>query len=172
MFYDDRPKIEIEKSVQDKLLQITPFILLGIGLVYTLINYNSLPAQVPVHFNFSGEVTNYAEKNSIWFLTILGFVLTFGMYKLMQYPHQFNYPVKITPENAEKQYKSAIKMMTYMNIGVASLFLIINYEIVRVSINSESGFSLISHYVLNGILLAMVVVPIIQVVLTIRKQKN
>ena len=169
MFFDDRPKIKLQKSNFFKFLEILPFILLGLGLLYNIIMYLKLPENIPIHFNFYGEINDYADKDSIWALNVLGFILVFIMYKLMQHPENFNYTVKITEQNAEKQYYSAIKTMNIINIILAMLFLVINYEIVNNAIHNGNGFSKFSNYLLNGLLILMVLIPIVQVIKSFKK---
>jgi len=42
-----------------------------VPLVYTLIIYNSLPSEIPVHWNIDGEIDDYGNKNMILMLPLI-----------------------------------------------------------------------------------------------------
>ncbi len=56
-------KFREKKSVISNVWFILP-IIISIGTVFlTLTNYQSIPSQIPMKYNFSGEVTNWADKS-------------------------------------------------------------------------------------------------------------
>ena len=42
-----------------------------VPLVYTMFIYNSLPSEIPVHWNIDGEIDNYGNKNMILMLPLI-----------------------------------------------------------------------------------------------------
>lgn len=38
------------------------------GLIYTIVKYPGLPAEIPTHYNFAGEIDGYGGKGAIWVL--------------------------------------------------------------------------------------------------------
>lgn len=153
MFYENRPKIRLKKSNTEKAVEYMTFGLLMLSALYTIYHYDNLPDNVPIHFNHKGEVDRYDSKDSIWGLHIIGFVLIYLMYHLSKFPHIFNYPQKITEENAEKFYNDAVKMIRYTNICLALLFVLINYEIVQLALNDK----LTSLPVITGLIIVIIV---------------
>ena len=116
------PKINIELSKTDKLIEIISWITFIFVWVTIVINYSSLPDTIPIHFDASGQPDGYGSKAMIF---LLGFILTFVfvlMTLLNKVPHIFNYPVKITAENAQYQYKNATKLIRYIRLSVVFLF--------------------------------------------------
>ncbi len=77
---------------------------------------------MPKHFNVFGQPDSYANKNIIWFLPALGLILYIGMTILNKYPHVFNYPIKLTNENAEKLYKIGTKTIRFLKIVIIISF--------------------------------------------------
>ena len=66
-------------------------------------------------------------------------------------PHKFTYNVKITDENAERQYRNALQMMRTMNLSVVLSFFFIDAPILFTAdgIYKElNGFS----FIIMGIL--------------------
>lgn len=169
MLFEDRPKIKLQKSNSFRFFEILPFILLFLGLILNAFVYSKLPEKIPIHFNFYGELDAYGNKNSVWLLSAIGFVLAYISYRLLQHPHIFNYAVKITEENAERHYRSAVKMMVAINIIIALLFLIINIEIVNNALNNGKEFSEISLYIINGLLISTVAIPIVILIKSLKK---
>lgn len=170
MFNDYRPKIKLKKNQTQKMLEIITFLCVAFCFVYPAIYYSVLPEQVPMHFNYKGEVDNYGSKNSVFVLGIIGAITAFGLYKLNQYPHIFNYPVKITPENVEKQYRDAVKMLSYVNLLIAILFAIISYQVVNIALENGNQFGVWSEYLIYAIIAVLTFAPIVLVIINVFKK--
>ena len=101
--------------------------------------YPSLPDQVPSHFNLAGEPDAYGSKSLLWILPVIAAIMYTGLAYLNRKPHVFNYPTKITEENAERQYTIATRMMRYLNTTVALAFAYITYSIVKTAAGQMTG---------------------------------
>lgn len=167
MFDENRPKIKLQKDQTQKVLEIIVLICVIFCFVYPSIYYSTLPEQVPMHFNYKGEVNSYGGKDSLFVLAIIGALTSFALFKLNQYPHIFNYPIKITKENAEKQYKESVKMITYMNVLIAILFVITSYQIVNIALNNGNQFGIWSEYLIYTIVATLTFGPLIFVLLKV-----
>lgn len=114
-----------------------------IGLVaiwgMTLWNYSSLPDLVPVHFDLNGSPDRMGGKELVLVLPFICSVLYIGLSLLKNYPHRFNYFVKITPENAERQYAIALHMTSYFKFLIVVVFGYIEYQMIRQSHGTLSG---------------------------------
>ena len=107
----DRPKIKLNLSKSDKVIEITSWALL-IGIwVLAILNFSDLPETIPTHYNGAGEADGFGEKTNIFVLPVIGTILFIGMTILNNYPHIFNYPSTITNENAYNQYSNATRMI-------------------------------------------------------------
>tara|TARA_R110000850_G_scaffold167924_1_gene292951 strand:- start:708 stop:1226 length:519 start_codon:yes stop_codon:yes gene_type:complete len=171
MFDENRPKIALEKTTLDNFLDIFSFGILAVALFYTILSYNALPKQVPMHFNYSGTITRYGDKSSIWFLNIIGFATVYGLYYLNKFPQIFNYPQKITLANAKKMYSDATRMIRLLSLSIALLFSIITFEIIQVSLNQTKAISTVANYLLMGIVILMTIGPIIYMVINLKMKK-
>lgn len=117
-----RPKIELELSPSDKILEIIGWILvLGIWML-TLANYFKLPETIPIHFNGAGEADGFGNKATILALPIISTLLFIGLTILNKYPHVFNYPKEITEENALALYSNATRMLRYLKVIIVLIF--------------------------------------------------
>ena len=133
------PKINIELTKSDKLIEIISWITFIFVWATIAMNYSSLPDTIPIHFDASGQPDGYGSKAIIF---LLGFILSF-IFVLMtlinKVPHIFNYPVKITAENAHYQYKNATKLIRYIRLSVVFLFTYILIMTVKTAHGEADG---------------------------------
>ena len=136
-----RPKIELPFDNLDKfLLGISLLSALGLILL-PAIYYDALPDKIPMHFNGKGEVDRYGSKSELWMLPVIGSCLLALLWGISRVPHTFNYAVKITPENAAKQYGWSVKLMRVLAaiIGFGLVFIV--WEIIKTALGHNEGLS-------------------------------
>ncbi len=124
------PKIDFEPPFRDKLLDLVGWILLAAfwGLVF--LNYSSLPEEIVIHYNGAGEADGWGPKWSILTLPAVATVLAVGLTVICRFPHGYNYPVEITMENAEAQYRNAVLFMRILKLSVILIFILIGIETI------------------------------------------
>ncbi|MBK6480134.1 MAG: DUF1648 domain-containing protein [Saprospiraceae bacterium] len=119
---DNRPRVELELSRMDKVLHTGSRIALILTWMTFFFIYIDLPEISPTHFNLHGEADGFGHKKIFFILPIIC-SLTFGLlWYLEDKPYLYNYPVKITPENAKKQYVMASRLMRYINVILPLMF--------------------------------------------------
>lgn len=144
---EHRPKIMIEKDLSDKLMDVVGLIACILIVALPIYYFEQLPDTIPSHYNFKGEVDGYSDKAMIWGLVILAVVMYIGIRISYKYPHTFNYLQKITEENAERQYRLALKMMRLVNTIVVIMFLYMVFEIIQGALGNKMTMSL---YIILG----------------------
>jgi len=126
-----QPVIKIEKDKSDIILEWVALIVAIILVALPLYYFNDLSENIPTHFGSSGKADGFGSKGSLFILPVLGV----GIYMLITYlsrrPHQFNYPSKITPENAREKYFRALKMMRYLNVIILVSLLYISWVSIQ-----------------------------------------
>ncbi len=120
-----RPIIKITPKPIDQKLELSAKLLLLLMWLFTLFLLFTLPQTIPIHFNVKGETDGYGHKLTMLLLPILGTCIYFGITKLNNYPHIFNYLTIITTQNAERQYKLATTMMRFLKLAVLVIFIIV-----------------------------------------------
>jgi len=141
MLHPKRPRIEIEKSQINILLEILTFLLVAgaAGLIGWY--YNQLPDQIPIYFNSPTKDANgFGSKSILWMSPIICGIIVIGLYILNRFPHIFNYPVKITAENAEYQYKLATQMLRVLNLIIGFLCLALTAASIANGLGSDTDF--------------------------------
>ena len=120
-----RPIINISPTTIDKALETIALISFLLLLVIPIYYFNQLPDEIPTHYNAQGEADAFGSKYMIWFTPAMGTLIYFLLTWLNKYPHKFNYPQKVTDQNAQGLYESATKMMRWLKtvilIGLAYL---------------------------------------------------
>ncbi|AQU79370.1 hypothetical protein AJGP001_08890 [Planococcus faecalis] len=74
-------------------------------LVFFFTQYDSLPEQVPVHYNGASEVDRWGGKSELFNLPVIGAALWISMTILEKYVHLYNY-FKLTTESAKLYYEN------------------------------------------------------------------
>lgn len=128
------------------------------GFILIIVHYGDLPDRIPSHFDASGKPDGYAPKALIWLLAFINL----GTYALLSWvpnaPKELiNYPVKITPENEERQFNNMVSMIHAMRLAIALMFAYIIYGIVYTGLGQMNGLGTWSLW----LILAGVIVPVI-----------
>lgn len=136
-----RPKIKIIPSSGDRLVEWFSISLLLLLWMWVLYYYKSLPDTIPVHFNAAGEADGFGHKNMIFLIPGIATILFIGMSIANKYPHHFNYPRKITEENALQQYTLATRLIRYLKLLVVITFFIITALTTQTAKEDTDGLS-------------------------------
>ena len=136
---EKRPKIKIEKEPLDWLMEFFGIAAAVFMIVYPLYYYGSMPDQVPTHFGPNGLPDAYGSKENIWALPIIGGATYFILVVINRYPHTFNFPTKITEENAHAQYQIATRLIRSINTVMAGFFAYIVYGMVETALERKGG---------------------------------
>ncbi|MGP4105614.1 DUF1648 domain-containing protein [Virgibacillus sp. L01] len=135
------PKIEVPATKWEDFLNILSVILLICSIVFVVQAYNSLPEQVPTHFNAKGEADAWGNKGTVLLMPAIAFVSFIIMYFVTKAPHRFNYMVKVTEENAPRLYTLARTFMAVINFEMVAIFSYITWAMVQ-SASSGSGLGI------------------------------
>lgn len=134
-----QPKIKFDFEPPDLILEIVG----AIGILFLIGTpsnyYDYLPDIIPQHYNLQGEADGFGTKGFIWILPGLGLLLYFGLSILNKYPNIFNYPQKITPENARAQYKIATRLIRLLNTTIVWIFCYLSFSTIQSALGHQSG---------------------------------
>lgn len=133
------PKIQIALTPTDKKLEMSSLIALIILWIMTIWSFFILPDTIPIHFNAVGEANGFGAKATIFFLPILATILYFGVSFTNKYPQLFNFPVILTPENTERQYANALRMIKCLRVSLMIIFNLIVFQIIQYEQGKSNG---------------------------------
>jgi uncharacterized membrane protein len=157
-----RPKLKIELSKTDRLLEWTSLLLLAVLWTGTIAFFSKLPDQIPSHFDAAGQADDFSHKKSIFVLPIISTVLYAGMTILNRYPHIFNYPTIVTAENARRLYTSATRLVRVLKLVVVVIFSGIVFMTYKISLSDTEGLGAWFLPVVVGLMLLPVIFYIVK----------
>jgi uncharacterized membrane protein len=136
---EERPKLKIQLTPTDQIFE-----LLGWGVLLALwvwigTSYSSLPDTIPTHFNAAGEADGFGTKASIIGLPLIATLLYIGLTLLNRFPHIFNFPTPITPDNALSQYTNATRMIRYLKLILVLVFAGISFQTIQQAKGTGEG---------------------------------
>jgi len=144
------PKLKIKLDTYDKVLEILGAASLMLIVLLPFNYYGELPDIIPSHFNAMGMADSYSSKSIIFVLPGIGFILYMALHTLNRYPHVFNYPKAITPENAAHQYRTATKLIRMINTILILAFTFITYSTILTALDLQSGIPSVFQYFFIG----------------------
>jgi uncharacterized membrane protein len=133
-----QPKLEIGKDALDYVLDVCAFILAVILVGLPLYYYGDMEDSIPTHFNAKGMADGFGSKKLIWVLPTLGIMSFILLFSLNGYAHKFNYPSKITKENALRQYRRATRMIRWLSVFILFSFVYIVWIGIQNGLNNPS----------------------------------
>lgn len=108
-----RPRIKIELTTTDNVIELIGWLSLLAIWVLAITSYSNLPDTIPIHYNGAGQIDRFGNKINILTLPLIATILFVGITIANRFPHIFNYPTKITEENAFSQYSNITRMNRY-----------------------------------------------------------
>lgn len=139
MSLEGRPKLKVQLTTTDKLLELLGWGVLLALWVWTGTSYSNLPDSIPTHFNAAGEADDYGRKASIFGLPVVASLLYIGLTLLNRVPHSFNFPTPVTQENALIQYTNATRMIRSLKLILVLVFSGISYQTIQQANGETDG---------------------------------
>ena len=122
-------RIKPPLTILDWILEIAALITVIATIVLFVLVWLRAPDIVPIHYNFAGHADTFGNKSTLWVLPDISLITYIGLTILNCYPHIFNFPTKVTPENAATLYKIATRVLRIVKLLVGLMFLwVVWYE--------------------------------------------
>ncbi|MEG0472485.1 MAG: DUF1648 domain-containing protein [Solibacillus sp.] len=137
-----RPVLHIEKSKTERIANNIGYASLVGMVLYLLLKWSVLPAEVPAHFNAVGEVDRWGSKYELLILPVIAIFITFFMELIERYPHVHNYPERLCEANVRAFYLNSRQMLNYMKNIINMLFAFLVYESIEISIGEYTALGL------------------------------
>jgi len=150
---ENKPRVKVIKTQLDKKLEIAPLVSLGLLIIVPLYFYNQLPEEIPMRFDLKGIPNNYDSKTSIFIIPVIGTAMFFLFKELVKHPHSFNYPFKITKENAQKQYSNATRLIRWTNLIITTLFAFLTSSIILSALDIITSLSM---WIISPFIIALI----------------
>ena len=98
-----------------------PAILLA-GIVFVAVRYAQLPAEIPSHYDFYGEVDSYGSRASLWVMPVIGIVCDAVMLAVSFFPQLWNVGTSVTALNRALVYRRVRDLIADLRLSIAVMF--------------------------------------------------
>jgi uncharacterized membrane protein len=149
-----QPKIDLPNRPLELILHAGAILLVCIGWGLYFQNISALPDKIPIHFDLQGNADRYGSKSSLIGLAILNTCAVFALLLLSRFPHFFNYPTKITAENAAFEYQKGKTVLAIVNVLTAALLTYILQRLCQVNTSGVENLGSV-FYVLVGLVVVL-----------------
>ena len=151
-----RPKIKIPFYTTDLILE--GLSLLGLVLLFIIPYqyYDQLSELVPAHFGSDGKPDAWGGKKNIWILPGVGLFVYIVLTVINRIPEKLNYFVKITEENAERQYQNALKLNRQLKLLIIGFLAYFMRGEIQVALGKVEGLNPILLFAFVGGILYLV----------------
>ena len=137
-----RPVISLRLSPLSIAGELAAAIAILLAVLIIVHFWAVLPDRIPIHFGFSGKPDAWGDKLMIWLLPTVATIMFVTLTAVSRYPHTFNYPVRITEENARHQYLLARSFLVWLKAEICWLFAFIVRQQILVALGNAQRFSM------------------------------
>ncbi|NLP05361.1 DUF1648 domain-containing protein [Candidatus Fermentibacteria bacterium] len=162
---EQRPLPELDPDPRNTILAVMGLVMIIACSVWLASVWDRFPEEVNTHFGPSGRPDGTGSKYSIIVLPAMALVMWITLGFLIRIPHKFNYAVRITPENAQRQYELGVSMMSWMRLIVPAIMCYIAWAGLKTFIGETDA---LDPLVLVVIGLSMAAVILSHIVLMLR----
>ena len=164
MFEMYRPKLNLPKTKTEKIADFIGNTLLVIAFAYLAVNWSSLPAEIPVHFGFNGEVDRWGSKFELLILPSIAIFLWFIMVEVEKRPHTHNYPDRLNESNVERFYVNSRKITNYTKNICNVLFTYIICRTILIALGKAETLGIIPFSLIITALIVVIIWGLIKTV--------
>lgn len=117
---------------------------LMLGWAVLIRNWASIPDIAPIHFDITGKPDRVARRRWLFIVPVVALLLYMGIGLVrMMDPQSMNYPVRITPENAERQFAIGRSVMTSLRVVILLFLAYLSLNMVRVATGKKPGLGVL-----------------------------
>lgn len=158
---------KIKRTKYQMFLNILSLLVLIGTTLYLIIYWDSIPQKIPGHYNGSGIIDRWGNKNELWIILVIGIIMYIGLSVIEYYPKIWNSGIEDNEINRKQEYSLTREMLVY-----EKFFLTINFAYL--TINSSLSLSLPKWYTLVfvGLSLGVIVIYLIRIILLNRSSRE
>jgi uncharacterized membrane protein len=157
-----RPRIKVEPTPTDRVVETSALVGLGFLVVATAFYWPMVPKMVPQHSDFFGKVDSWGPKWNLLAMPVIGAFAYVALTIVCRFPHTFNYPVPITEENAERQYRIALTVMRWLKMEIVWLLAYLNWQTIQIALGRAKGFDVLAMPIALAVILGTTISLIVR----------
>lgn len=117
----DRPKPVLTYTRLMAAADVVAGLAIAVTVLLLARAWMDLPDRIPVHFGPKGQPDGWGGKGTLLIGPITAIASVVLLAIVNRSPHTFNYPIRLTAENAQRQYTIARELMAQMRAWMAIL---------------------------------------------------
>ena len=141
MRWSNRPILNLPGTNAERALEAVGLLLLLGWLAYTASVWSTLPERVPTHFGVSGAVDAWGGRLSVLILPLVGSSLYLVLSVLQRFPRFYNYPVRVTAQNAATLYRLGRQLLLWVKVLTTCTLAFLFGTIVSVARGETPGLT-------------------------------
>ncbi|MFD1707709.1 DUF1648 domain-containing protein [Siminovitchia sediminis] len=134
----NKPKVDIPKTVFEKVFDGVGFIVFTGWIIYMIVIWNDLPAQVPGHYDGAGNITRMGSKMELIILPVIAGFLTVFLSFIEKHPEWHNY-INLNENNIEFQYKNSRMMLNVLKNIMIIIFAFLSWRTIQVGLGKAES---------------------------------
>lgn len=134
-----RPKLEMPRTPVELVLDAAGFLALLLSLFLVIRAWGELPERIPHHFDILGKPDAWGGRWTLLLFPGMSLVLFVFLGAIRHIPERFNYLWPITEQNAARQYRIAISLITVLRVEVVVMFLYLTWCVIESARNKDLG---------------------------------
>ena len=138
---NQRPVISLGLSPALLAVELAGAIAILVSILPIVQFWGVLPDRIPIHFGLGGQPDTWGDKVTIWIVPAVAAIIFVVLTAVSRYPHTFNYPVRITQENARRQYLLARSLLVWLKAEICWLFAFIVRQQILVALGNAQTLS-------------------------------
>jgi len=138
---NQRPVISLGLSPVLVTVELLAAIAVLLAVLLIVQFWGVLPDRIPIHFGLGGQPDTWGDKLTIWIVPATAAITFAVLTAVSRYPHTFNYPVRITEENARQQYLLARGLLVWLKAEACWLLAFVVRQQILVALGNAQRFS-------------------------------
>lgn len=139
---NQRPVISLGLSPVLVAVELLAAIAILLAVLLIVQFWAVLPDRIPVHFGARGLADAWGDKVTIWIVPAVAAIIFVILTAVSRYPHTFNYPVRITSENAREQYLLGRGLLVWLKAEICWLSAFVVRQQILVALGNAQRFSI------------------------------
>lgn len=123
----------------DKLLEIIGISGIIMLIVLPAAFYDSLPDEIPTHFDIRGNPDDFGGKGSIWMLPVIGVVLYAALAFVNYFLVRKKMTSKVDPVTEARQKLAAFRLLQYLKVILVFSFAYIVFATIQTALGRADG---------------------------------
>jgi uncharacterized membrane protein len=129
---------KVSYSFTDKVLEVVGVASSIAIIIFPMIYYADLPAEIPTHFNFKGEPDDWGSRASIWLLPVIAIVM-YVVLSLLNYFLVLKQSINTSDKPNPETLQQVLSLMQVLKLSLNLSFLYIVFATIRVALGSAEG---------------------------------